>query len=300
MFSGVSFEIRGRDKLCVCGPNGCGKSTLLALLLGKIPHSHGAMRLSEKTVFGHMGQHGEFLDEQAGGLDELLARFALDEAGARNLLARYGFRDVDVFKSISVLSGGERARLYLCCLLLEQPDLLLLDEPTNHLDIHSAKFWNRRCLNSPVRFLRSATTVISSTRSPAGSWVLSATRSSPSTPMPNTGAGPAGRGSRCHQKQRPERAGGQGSAQPGIRFCQRACVQSLNKAQERRENARRKEQLRQARKSALNSSNRNGRISRHCSPVQQRLLITSVMPLFCRKLTMPHALYLELAKTRVT
>jgi len=48
LFSGVSFEIRGRDKICVCGPNGCGKSTLLALLLGKIPHSNGALRLSEK------------------------------------------------------------------------------------------------------------------------------------------------------------------------------------------------------------------------------------------------------------
>jgi len=118
LFSSVSFEIRGRDKLCVCGPNGCGKSTLLALLLGKIPQSNGALRLSEKAVFGHMGQHVEFLDEQASVLDELLSRFALDEAGARNLLARYGFRDVDVFKSISVLSGGERARLYLCCLLL--------------------------------------------------------------------------------------------------------------------------------------------------------------------------------------
>jgi ATP-binding cassette subfamily F protein 3 len=56
---------------------------------------------------------------------------------ARNLLARFGFCDIDVYKKISVLSGGERSRLFLCCLLQEKPDILFLDEPTNHLDIES-------------------------------------------------------------------------------------------------------------------------------------------------------------------
>ncbi|MBO4748621.1 MAG: ABC-F family ATP-binding cassette domain-containing protein, partial [Clostridiales bacterium] len=78
-----------------------------------------------------------FEDETRTILDELMERSELGETAARNLLARFGFRDIDVYKQISVLSGGERSRLFLCCLLEEKPELLFLDEPTNHLDIES-------------------------------------------------------------------------------------------------------------------------------------------------------------------
>ena len=84
-----------------------------------------------------MGQFVPFDNEELTCLDELLGRTDMSETQARNMLARFGFRELDVFKKICVLSGGERSRLYLCCLLQEKPDILFLDEPTNHLDIES-------------------------------------------------------------------------------------------------------------------------------------------------------------------
>jgi len=137
LFSDVNILLRGGMKACLCGPNGCGKSTLLSLLLGKINEFEGQIRLAGNVVYGHMGQHVDFDDEERTLVQEILSRTGFDEGQARSLLARYGFRDVDVFKKISVLSGGERSRLYLSCLLLEKPDVLFLDEPTNHLDIQS-------------------------------------------------------------------------------------------------------------------------------------------------------------------
>ena len=137
LFQNVSLTLRGGLKVCLCGPNGCGKSTLLALLLGRIDGFTGQVRLADQAVYGHMGQHVDFPDENRTLLGEILSRQDLDDTQARTLLARYGFRDVDVFKTIQVLSGGERSRLYLACLLLERPDILFLDEPTNHLDIYS-------------------------------------------------------------------------------------------------------------------------------------------------------------------
>ena len=137
LFSHVSFEIKASDKMFLLGPNGCGKSTMLSLLLGKIPEFDGDVLISGSSRIGYMGQFVDFESEERTILEELMERSELGETSARNLLARFGFRDIDVYKKISVLSGGERSRLYLCCLLEEKPELLFLDEPTNHLDIES-------------------------------------------------------------------------------------------------------------------------------------------------------------------
>lgn len=137
LFKDVSFHIKASDKLVLVGPNGCGKTTLLSILLGKVAEFDGDVLISSSAECGYMGQFIPFADEERTVLDELFERSDLTETQARNLLARFGFREIDVFKKISVLSGGERSRLYLCCLLQESPDMLFLDEPTNHLDIQS-------------------------------------------------------------------------------------------------------------------------------------------------------------------
>ena len=137
LFRDVNFEIKACDKMFLVGPNGCGKTTMLSLLLGRISEFDGDVLISGSSRIGYMGQFVPFEDETRTILDELMERSELGETAARNLLARFGFRDIDVYKQISVLSGGERSRLFLCCLLEEKPELLFLDEPTNPLDIDS-------------------------------------------------------------------------------------------------------------------------------------------------------------------
>lgn len=137
LFENVTFQIKATDKLALVGPNGCGKTTLLSILLGQVAEFDGDVLISSQAECGYMGQFIPFADEERAVLDELFTRTELTETQARNLLARFGFREIDVYKKIKVLSGGERSRLYLCCLLQESPDILFLDEPTNHLDIQS-------------------------------------------------------------------------------------------------------------------------------------------------------------------
>ena len=137
LFENISFELKADEKIFLCGPNGCGKTTLLTMLLGRSGGFEGTVLISKNIKCGYMGQFVPFDDEELNLFEELVSRSDLTVTEARNLLARFGFRGEDVFKQIKVLSGGERSRLYLCCLLNERPDILFLDEPTNHLDINS-------------------------------------------------------------------------------------------------------------------------------------------------------------------
>ena len=138
LFSDISFELKADEKMFLCGPNGCGKTTLLMMLAGKAYGTEGKVTIATGTSCGYMGQFVPFEDEDATCFDELVERNeGIKTTEARSLLARFGFRGDDAFKVIKDLSGGERSRLYLCCLLTERPDILFLDEPTNHLDINS-------------------------------------------------------------------------------------------------------------------------------------------------------------------
>ena len=141
LFDPLSFEVTADEKLFLAGPNGCGKTTLLKLLSGhageKLKGSSGTVLIGSAQSMGYMEQFVPFDDESLTCFDELVSRSDIGTTEARTLLARFGFKGDDAFKKISMLSGGERSRLYLCCLLRENPDILFLDEPTNHLDINS-------------------------------------------------------------------------------------------------------------------------------------------------------------------
>lgn len=138
LFSGVSFEVKKRENLFIVGANGTGKSTLLKILLGKISPTGGTYEFGYNVKIGYYDQENQNLDMSKAVIDELWdAHPDMKETELRNVLALFMFRGEDAFKQISVLSGGERARLTLAKLILSGMNLLILDEPTNHLDIQS-------------------------------------------------------------------------------------------------------------------------------------------------------------------
>jgi len=121
------------------GPNGAGKSTLLKLLSGVLPVQHGVRELGHNVRTGYFSQNRiDVLNASHTVLDS--ARDMpnpVSEQIARTVLGSFLFRGDDVFKTVAVLSGGEKSRLALVRLLLDPPNLLLMDEPTTHLDIGS-------------------------------------------------------------------------------------------------------------------------------------------------------------------
>ena len=140
LFTAGDIELWYQERAALIGPNGAGKTTFLRTVLGQIEPLGGEAHLGSSLKIGYFAQAHDSLDSNNTVLEELLTHF--DRLGkersvgqARNYLAQYLFRGDDVYKLISMLSGGERARMALAILALEGANLLLLDEPTNHLDI---------------------------------------------------------------------------------------------------------------------------------------------------------------------
>lgn len=138
LFHDLSFSLCGEEKLGIIGPNGCGKSTLLHLLAQHFPPTEGMVNLGAKVKLGFYHQELQDLvaTETVFSTIKQLAP-TTDDKPLRDFLARFMFRDEDIYKQVLSLSGGEKGRLALARLLLQKPNLLMLDEPTNHLDITS-------------------------------------------------------------------------------------------------------------------------------------------------------------------
>jgi ATP-binding cassette subfamily F protein 3 len=138
LFRAPDIELRRTDCAALIGPNGAGKSTFLKTILGQLEPLGGEVVLGASLHIGYFAQAHEGLDAQKTVLEEVLAASpGMLPSQARDHLGRYLFSGDDVFKRVSMLSGGERGRLALAKLALQDTNLLLLDEPTNHLDIPS-------------------------------------------------------------------------------------------------------------------------------------------------------------------
>ena len=136
----VSFLIRRYERVLFLGKNGCGKSTLMKLINSMLTPNSGKITLGYNIKIGYYDQENRGLSQNKTVFDELHDEYPDKKDGElRSVLALFLFGADDIIKPISVLSGGERARLTLAKLMLKKVNLLIMDEPTNHLDIGSAE-----------------------------------------------------------------------------------------------------------------------------------------------------------------
>jgi ATP-binding cassette subfamily F protein 3 len=139
VYRGMDFKAERGQRIVLVGPNGAGKSTMLKILAGVLSPQSGTRTLGHNVKSGYYSQYRvEMLHPERTVLEEGLdTPQRVTEQFVRTLLGSFLFRGDDVFKRVSVLSGGEKSRLALVKLLLDPPNLLLMDEPTTHLDMSS-------------------------------------------------------------------------------------------------------------------------------------------------------------------
>ncbi len=140
LFQGLAALIERGDRVGLVGPNGAGKTTLIKMLLGTEQPSTGSLMLGHNARLAYFSQHAaDSLEPTQSVIGSITDMADMTETEARSYLARFLFTGDDVFKTVSMLSGGEKNKLALACMILAPCNLLVLDEPTNHLDIASCE-----------------------------------------------------------------------------------------------------------------------------------------------------------------
>ena len=129
----LNFELSRGERFLIVGENGAGKSTLLKLIMGLLAPDSGYIKLGNKTDVGYYAQELELLNNESNILDNLIS-MGYSQRQLRSILSKFLFYGNDVYKSVSVLSPGEKSRVALAKISLSGANMLLLDEPTNHLD----------------------------------------------------------------------------------------------------------------------------------------------------------------------
>ena len=142
LYQDFTYHFRKTDRIGIIGPNGCGKSTLIKTILGMIPPDSGTVTIGQTIQFGYFSQENELLDESARVIDYIrntaeYIRTADGLVSASEMCDRFLFDPKMQYARIGKLSGGEKRRLYLLRVLMENPNVLILDEPTNDLDIQT-------------------------------------------------------------------------------------------------------------------------------------------------------------------
>lgn len=134
LLNNVSFKIKRNKKIALIGENGCGKSSLIKEIL---KNNNEAIKINERVKIGYFSQSQDTLNIDKSILDNIKEVSSFDETFIRINLNLFGFKGDEVYKKVGVLSGGEKVKVALCKIILEDNNLLLLDEPTNYLDIIS-------------------------------------------------------------------------------------------------------------------------------------------------------------------
>jgi ATP-binding cassette subfamily F protein 3 len=147
LFVCPELVLRQGQRAALIGPNGSGKTTFLKTVLGQMPPLAGELRLGASLKIGYLAQTNDTLDLAHTVLDEILEIKNLPLEKARSFLGRFLFSGDEVFKRVGDLSGGERSRVALAKLTLQEPNFLLLDEPTTHLDLSSQEVLQYVLLN---------------------------------------------------------------------------------------------------------------------------------------------------------
>ena len=148
LFSNVNVDIKKGERVFLIGSNGCGKTSLFKIFTGQYEQDSGSYSYGTRVQMGYFDQAQAGLNDSKTVLDEVWDMYPhMKEAQVRTALGSFLFKGDDVFKHISELSGGERARVAILKLMLSGSNFLLLDEPTNHLDINSCEALENALLN---------------------------------------------------------------------------------------------------------------------------------------------------------